>query len=200
MSLKGHNVGAVIKRLNLILRGWANYYKIGVSKKIFNSIDNWIYKRCVRYTKFTHPTKSREWRQSKYWGKLNPYREDRWVFGEKRTSNRYLYLLKLNCTPIERHVLVRGTASPDDPTLREYWINRKKRKINDLPTRQKYLARVQKGLCTQCRTSLFNEEELHVHHIHPKGTSGRDEWKNLRLLHYFCHQQVHRKKKWTEGA
>jgi RNA-directed DNA polymerase len=196
MSLKGHNVGAVIKRLNPILRGWANYYKIGVSKKIFNS----IYKRCVRYTKFTHPTKSREWRQSKYWGKLNPYREDRWVFGEKRTSNRYLYLLKLNWPPIERHVLVRGTASPDDPTLREYWINRKKRKINDLPTRQKYLARVQKGLCTQCRTSLFNEEELHVHHIHPKGTSGRDEWKNLRLLHYFCHQQVHRKKEWTEGA
>lgn len=200
MSLRGHNIKAVIKRLNPILRGWANYFRVGVSKETFSSIDSWMFRRCIRYTKFSHPTKSRGWRQSKYWGKLNPCREDRWVFGEKRTDNKCSYLLKLNWTPIERHVLVKGTASPDDPTLKEYWINRQRRKTSDLSTRQRFLARTQKGLCTQCRTPLLNGEELHVHHLYPKGTSGRDEWKNLRLLHYYCHQQIHSKKEWTEGA
>jgi RNA-directed DNA polymerase len=197
MSLKGHNVQAVMNRLNPVLRGWANYFKVGVSKKAFHSIDRWMFKRCVRYVKFTHPMKSWKWQQSKYWGNLNPNREDRWVFGDKSTNR---YLQKLAWTPIERHTLVKGKASPDDPALKEYWKNRQKRKTENLPSRQRYLARSQEGVCTHCGTSLFNGEELHVHHLYPKGVNGRDEPPNLRLLHYFCHQQIHRKKEWTEDA
>lgn len=189
MSLKGHNIEAVIKRLNPILRGWANYFRVGVSSETFSKLDHWMFKRCVRYVNFVHPKKSSGWQNSRYWGKLNPHRQDRWVFGDKVTNSGYL--LKLSWTTIERHTLVKGAASPDDPTLKEYWTNRQKRKIRGLPSKKNYLARSQEGMCTHCRTSLFNGEELHVHHLYSKGIDGRDEWRNLRLLHYFCHQQIH---------
>src|SRR5438270_13347966 len=45
MKLKGRNIVAVLKRLNPILRGWANYFRIGVSKKTFGEIDRWIFNR-----------------------------------------------------------------------------------------------------------------------------------------------------------
>lgn len=197
MSLKGTSTIVVVNRLNPILRGWANYFRIGVSKDTFQSIDDWMYQRCYRYARFTHPTKPWKWIQSKYWGKLNSNREDRWVFGDKSEGK---YLTKLSWVPIKRHTLVKGAASPDDPDLKEYWIKRQKREIGDLPAKRKFLARSQKGLCAHCGNSLFNEEELHEHHLYPKGISGRDEWKNQRLLHYFCHQQIHRKKEWNKDA
>ena len=51
----------------------------------------------------------------KYWGRLNLDRLDNWTFGDKQTGR---YLLKFSWFPIERHVMVSGTASPDDPHLR----------------------------------------------------------------------------------
>ena len=93
MKLKGHGIAEVLKRLNPILRGWANYYRIGVSKQTFGSLDHWMLERCVRYVRFSHPTKGWRWCRSKYWGELNPNRKDRWVFGDKSTGT---YLLKLS--------------------------------------------------------------------------------------------------------
>jgi RNA-directed DNA polymerase len=197
MKLKGSNIQAILKRLNPILRGWTNYFRIGVSKKAFKSMDHWMFKRCVRYVKFSHPTKSWKWCRLKYWGKLNRQRNDRWVFGDRTKGG---YLLKFGWTPIRRHVLVKGTASPDDSNLKEYWIDRQKRKIHELPTKLKSLARTQKGLCAHCKTTLFNGEELHKHHHRPKSEGGTDERTNLRLVHLFCHQQIHKPKRVAKDA
>lgn len=197
MSLKGHNIVAVLNRLNPILRGWSNYFRIGVSKETFSSLDNWMFRRCVRYTKFTHPTKSTGWCKTKYWGKLNLKREDKYVFGHKQTGS---YLLKLGWTPIVRHTLVKGSASPDDPELKEYWTKRQKQKSDALPPRQKWLAGSQKGRCAHCRNTLFNGEELHVHHLYSQGIDERNELENLRLVHYYCHQQIHSTKEWTKDV
>jgi RNA-directed DNA polymerase len=197
MKLKGCNIIALLKKLNPILRGWANYFRIGVSKEIFSAIDRWMFQRCVRYVKFSHPKKSWRWYCSKYWGKFNPQRDDRWVFGDKGTGG---YLLRLGWISIKRHVLVKGRASPDDPTLKEYWLKRQKRKIHDLPTKLKSLARSQKGLCAHCKTTLFNGEELHKHHYRPKSEGGTEEHTNLRLVHLFCHQQIHKTKRVAKDA
>ncbi len=192
MALKGHNVMAILKRLNPIVRGWANYFRIGVSKHTFESIDYyWMFDRCVRYVRSTHRRKGWRWCRSKYWGALNPQRADRWVFGDKSTG---AYLLKLSWTPIKRHVLVKGSASPDDPALRGYWIGRERRKIEELPPRLIGLAHIQRGRCSHCGASLFNGEALHRHHLHPKGEGGTDERSNLQLVHFYCHQQIHSSK------
>jgi RNA-directed DNA polymerase len=188
MALKGQTVMAVLKRLNPIVRGWANYFRIGVSKHVFEAIDYWMFDRCVRYVRSTHRRKGWRWCRSKYWGALNPERADRWVFGDKSTG---AYLLKLSWTPIKRHVLVKGAASPDDPALRGYWIRRERRKIEELPPRLIGLAHSQRGRCTHCGASLFNGEALHRHHLHPKGQGGTDQQSNLQLVHLYCHQQIH---------
>jgi RNA-directed DNA polymerase len=190
IDLKGHNAMEVLKRLNPIVRGWANYFRIGVSKHTFETLDHWMLTRCARHVRSNHSRKGWRWCRKKYWGALNPKRADRWVFGDK---SKGAYLLKLSWTPIKRHVLVKGAASPDDSELRGYWIGRERRKLDEdlLPPKLMGLARAQRGRCSHCGASLFNGEALHRHHLLPKSKGGTDERSNVQLLHLYCHQQIH---------
>lgn len=138
--------------------------------------------------KYSHPRKPDRWREAKYWGRLNLDRHDNWVFGDKQTGR---YLLKFSWFPIQRHTLVELYASPDDPNLREYWRKRNKTKVKDQsPGRQK-IARRQGYICPVCGESLFNEEELHLHHKTPREQGGKDTYNNLQFVHFYCHQQIH---------
>jgi RNA-directed DNA polymerase len=187
-ALRGREVSIVLKELNPIIRGWANYFRIGVSYRTFSALDHWMVHKAIRYAKRTHPTKPKRWWQAKYFGQLNLKRKDRWVFGDKRTG---AYLLMFKWHKIERHILVKGSASPDNPELREYWERRRMMKIKDLtPSRQK-VAKTQNGVCPICGDWLFNEEELQVHHKKPKSEGGGNRYDNLALIHLYCHQQAH---------
>jgi hypothetical protein len=79
-----------------------------------------------------------------------------------------VYLLKFGWFPVRRHVLVRGTASPDDPHLRAYWQQRTAAKAADHSAKTQRLARRQGQVCPVCNESLFHDEELHTHHIQPR--------------------------------
>ncbi len=187
-SLKGQNVSAIVGRLNPVIRGWANYYRIGVAFETFSKLDNWMFRREMCYVNHTHSEKPKYWKKAKYWGKLIPSKQDNWVFGDKQKGR---YLLKFTWFTIERHVLVKGRASPDDPNLREYWQKRNATKAKDLMPNRKRMAREQVGICPVCGESLFNDEELQVHHKKPVKEGGKDTYSNLQLLHLYCHQQVH---------
>ncbi len=146
-----------------------------------------MHHRTVRYLKFTHPQKPQSWCLQRYWGKLNPKRNDVWVFGDKRSGR---YLLKFSWFPIVRHVLVRGTASPDDPGLREYWWTRRKVNIRHLTASDVKLANAQDWLCRVCGMHLINGEALERHHVKPKGSGGSNTYGNRELVHVYCHQQL----------
>jgi RNA-directed DNA polymerase len=187
---KGTSVSVIIAKLNPIIRGWANYFRIGVAKEIFSRLDSWMYGKESHYASHTHPNKPLYWRHQKYWGRLNLDRMDRWVFGDKHTGR---YLLKFNWFPIERHTLVKGTASPDDPGLKDYWVQRQVAKAKDLTLSKQKIAKRQKGACPECGESLFNDEEIEVHHRQPRAQGGRDTYGNLSLVHLLCHQHIHAK-------
>jgi RNA-directed DNA polymerase len=187
-SMRGANVGAGLRRLNPIIRGWANYFRTVVAKRTFSKLDEWMFHRAVRYARYSHPAKSWKWTSKRYWGKLNSRRNDHWVFGDKPTG---AYMLKFSWFPIERHVLVRGTASPDDPTLQEYWAKRQKAKARNLPLKEGRLAKDQNYVCRRCGMTLFNGEELHTHHLEPRNKGGTDVRENTTLVHLYCHQQIH---------
>ena len=189
-AVNGWKTENILRKLNPIIRGWANYYRTGSAKETFSKLDDWMFDKEVRHVERTHPHKPRKWQQQKYWGRLNLERQDHWVFGDKQTGQ---HLLKYAWFPIERHILVKGTASPDDASLKDYWQKRNAAKVKDLPPSRQKIARKQNGLCPVCKNTLFNEEELHVHHKKPKATGGKDTYDNLVLLHFFCHQQIHAK-------
>jgi RNA-directed DNA polymerase len=187
LKLNGTNSKAVIDRLNPIIRGWANYHRKRAASRTFKKLDHWMFGREVRYARRAHPTKPRYWLDHKYWGRLNLDRDDIWVFGDKQTG---IHLLKFAWFAIERHVLVKGHASPDDPTLRTYWQKRNEKQKSDLSPSWQKIARNQNYTCPVCGQTLFNDEELHKHHIQPRQENGPDTYRNYLLLHLYCHQRI----------
>lgn len=192
----GSNVVGVMAHLNPIIRGWTNYYRTVVSKEIFGKLDHWMFTQGVQWAKKQHPNKPWYWIMPKYWGKLNPKREDRWVFGNAKQGPGYS-LLKLSWTPIKRHILVKGDSSPDDGRLRHYWESRNSSRHKELSGKQRALAKQQQGKCFWCNETVHNDEYLHVHHLEPKRLGGSDKLFNLRLMHLYCHQQLHSREKCT---
>jgi RNA-directed DNA polymerase len=111
------------------------------------------------------------------------------VFGDKQTGR---HLLKFGWTNIRRHTLVKGTASPDDPSLRAYWEDRQRRRSSTLTRSYQKVARRQGHICDQCGESLYNGEELHLHHEQWRKHGGKTTYDNLTFRHLYCHQQIHR--------
>jgi RNA-directed DNA polymerase len=194
-KIRGTNVQAVLTRINPIVRGWANYFRIGVASRIFRNLDRFMYDRAYRYVTHTHPHKSWQWRKNRYWGNLNRGRNDQWVFGDKATGR---YLLKFGWFPIERHRLVKGLASPDDARLNAYWADRRQAQANSLSVQARRVARRQGCVCVVCKEDLFNGEELHLDHVIPRAQGGVNEDENRRLVHLYCHHQIHRTKAGTQ--
>lgn len=190
LALHGHNVKAVLWKLNPIIRGWANYYRKSVASKTFSKLDNWMFHRQVRFARHTHPEKSWKWMCKRYWGKLNDTRDDNWVFGDKQSGK---FLLKFGWFKIVRHELVRGASSPDDPELRDYWWERQKVNANHLSAGDIDMANDQGWVCRLCGMDLINGEELHRHHTKPRARGGSDARRNRELVHLFCHQQETRR-------
>src|SRR3954452_25541541 len=98
-----------------------------------------MYKGCVRWARYRHPTKTGDWLGKGYWGEKRKRREHKWVFGTAEQS-----LLKFSWTKIQRHVLVAGRASPDDARLGEYWEKRRQARKSELPIKQKRVGGPQK--------------------------------------------------------
>ena len=184
----GTNVQTVLGQFNPVIGGWANYFRTAVAKEIFNGLDRWMFYKEDRYTRRVHPKKAKDWRHQRYWGRLHLERNDSWVFGDKQTG---AYLLKFSWFPIERHTLVKGTSSPDDPRLKSYWMERQTRSAKDLTLSKQKLAKRQHGRCPQCGESLFNDEELQVHHLHARADGGKNVYSTLVLVYRLCHQHIH---------
>ena len=128
-SLRGTNVTTVISRLNPIIRGWAAYYRTAVSSDAFHSLDTHLWRLTYKWAVYSHWNKPKSWIISRYYRMFNKSRRDRWVFGDRQSGS---YMQKFAWTRIVRHRMVKGTASPDDPTLADYWAERR-RKTTPLP-------------------------------------------------------------------
>ena len=127
-----------------------------VSSKEFNSLDDHMWKLTYKWAKHTHPHKPKRWIISRYFGAFHPARGDKWVFGDRDTG---AYLLKFSWTPIVRHVLVKGWASPDDPALAGYWAKRRRRAAPAALGRHALsLLRAQRGRCPLCQGLLLHAD------------------------------------------
>jgi RNA-directed DNA polymerase len=157
-ALRGASPAEVIIQLNPIIRGQANYFRPGVSKKAYQSLDQHLWQHLYKWARRRHPRKSRQWVVARYFGSFHPTRHDRWVYGDRETG---AYLHRYAWTKIVRHVPVTGRNSPDDPALAHYWADRRrKRKPPQLAESWQRALRAQHGLCPLCREPLLYTDRI----------------------------------------
>lgn len=162
---------------------------------MFSYIDDQIWRILWKWSLRRHPKKGRTWVKRKYYRTI---RGRKWTFSAevkgRRGNKETIAIFKLMDIPIERHVKVKGTSSPDDPLLIKYWKDRQTTYGKTYWAKgSKYykVAENQKWKCTVCGEHLFNGEELHTHHKIRVKDGGTDEITNLEHLHKTCHRQVH---------
>jgi len=161
-ALRGSNAAAVLAALSPIIRGWAAYYRGVVSSKIFGELDDYVWKLTWRWAKRTHSGKPKRWVAHRYFGRFDKFRNDRWVFGNRAGADErgsVPHLVKFSWTPIVRHQLVTGTASPDDPDLAGYWAARRQRVKPPLDRYNLRLLTRQGGRCPICRDYLLSPDQ-----------------------------------------
>jgi len=107
----------LIKTLNPVIRGWANYHRHIVTKDTFSKLDSYLWEITWQWGKRRHPNKGHKWVVNKYWtseGTRN------WIFQSKETK-----LLKFSDKKIRRHLLPKLDANPY--LNRNYFLERKDR-------------------------------------------------------------------------
>jgi RNA-directed DNA polymerase len=176
---------ALIKDLNPIITGWANYYSNSDIKTVGESSrqDNLTYLKLRRWAKRRCLTSNSG--HKKYWHSVG---SRNWVFSTGSDANSFRLQLHrdVSCSSTD-YVKVKGDKSPYDGDL-VYWSSRMGRHP-ELPNREAKLLKQQKGRCTRCGLTFREGDVMEVDHITPKSIGGKDEWKNLQLLHRHCHDQ-----------
>jgi len=166
---------ALISRLNPIIRGWSNYYSTVVSKETFSKCDNLTYDKLRAWSRRRGKGNINK---DKYWRTVG---NRNWCF----STENGLDLKSHAATPIKRHVKVKGNASPYNGDW-VYW-GKRRGEYPETPTKVATLMKAQKGICSHCGLYFTSTDIVEVDHITPKSLGGKDEYKNLQLLHRHCH-------------
>jgi RNA-directed DNA polymerase len=204
-TLRGGNATAVMTTLNPIIRGWAAYYRNVVSSRAFAALDDHMWRATYKWAAYSHQNKPRHWVTARYFGRFNPSRQDRWVFGDRDSG---AYLVKFTWTKIVRHTLVNAGASPDDPALAEYWAKRRRRSPPPLDRTTLRLLHSQRGRCPLCHGLLLHADHepqdpdqwvqwfkvirkaIRRQAILADATPNPDDTVAPRLIHAHCQQRV----------
>lgn len=185
----------LIRLLNPMLRGWAQYHSPVVAKQAFSYMQSLMFWRLMRWAKRRHPKKAADWIRKKYWRKIG---DRSWVFAvdvaTKDGGKGVMELYSLAGTPIERHRKIKGDYHPYDPQCEEYGETlRQERMLKSMSYRKEWakLYFDQRGLCALCGYEMNLDTGWHDHHMEYRVMGGSDALGNRVLLHPNCHKQVH---------
>jgi RNA-directed DNA polymerase len=177
----------LIDQLNPVMYGWSLYYRAVVSKKRFTVCDCILMHMLWQKMTRKHPKKSAKWVKEKYWRTV---KGKTWTFATPYDSKRQT-LRRHAATPIQRHIKVKGQASPFDGNLL-YWAKR----LKDHPLTKTTLGKLlqkQQGKCRWCELYFREDDCIEIDHITPKSEGGGEELSNKLALHRHCHDQRHAK-------
>jgi RNA-directed DNA polymerase len=169
----------LIRQLNPKIRGWAHYYRIGVSKAVYARLDHLMWIKLRRWAHRRHSTKSIGWVIERYWHRLDTRR----AFATPPTGPDAVYLHTHSEVAITRHVKVQGNRSPYDGDWM-YWTTRQGRHPNVSPRLAKLLKQ-QRGCCRHCGLFFQQDDQIEIDHI--SGDRHDTRSANLQALHGHCH-------------
>ena len=119
---------ALIKALNQVLRGWANYHRHVVASAAFSRIDHYVFEHLWRMLQKRHPNKSAHWLIQHYWSAAGL----KGVFAVKaktsKGTTKIYQLIWVSSIGIRRHVKIRAAANPYMPEDVAYFARRRHNK------------------------------------------------------------------------
>ncbi len=184
----------LIRLLNPVLRGWAQYHHPVVAKETFSKLDSLLWWRLRRWARRRHPKKTSRWVAEKYW----PTIEGRTEFASRTKGAdgepQWRRLYRLADTEIVRHRKVKGDYNPFDPTWEGYGEDlRGQRLLKSMAYRKQWAALYlsQQGTCQLCGDAITDMTGWHDHHLVPRVMGGSHALSNRVLLHPVCHNRLH---------
>src|SRR3989441_6542742 len=131
----GQTAETLIRKLNPIIRGWANYHRYVCSHSAFWKADRVIHYQLLKWARRTHPNKSYGWLKRKYFsaGGSFGFALRTWTATGESTVLR---LYSIARTVLDWHIKVRGEANPYDPVYTEYFEQRRCFAWRTLPCRR----------------------------------------------------------------
>ncbi|MFB2982114.1 HNH endonuclease [Microseira sp. BLCC-F43] len=168
------------------MRGWASYYKmsdaVGIGefsrqdKLTFLKLRRWAFRR----------QGNTNYRKMKYWRTLG---NNNWIFATRGREANTLRLLLHNefSSSSTNYVKVKGEKSPYDGD--SVYSSTRLGRHPELPSRKVKLLQQQKGKCPWCGLGFLEWDVMEVDRKVPRSLGGKDEWKNLQLLHRHCHDE-----------
>jgi RNA-directed DNA polymerase len=185
----------LIRLLNPMLRGWAQYHHPVSAKQAYSRMEHLIFQRLWRWSQRRHPQKSVNWVRRKYFHSVG---DRNWVFAAPVVRNDgskgLVELYQLSGTAIKYHTKIKGEFNPFDPTWEAYGEQLRQQRMGESMRYRKQwvsLYMSQGGVCAHCGCALTDETGWHDHHLEYKMHGGTDALSNRVLLHPHCHQQVH---------
>ncbi|UCF84270.1 MAG: group II intron reverse transcriptase/maturase [Desulfobacteraceae bacterium] len=121
----------LIKKLNDMLRGWANYHRHVVASEAFSRIDTYVFEQLRHMLRRRHPTKPVKWRIKHYWSAAgkNVFA----VFAETVKTGKKLYqVVRVSAIGIRRYVKIKAAANPYLPEYAGYFWRRRHNKDSKL--------------------------------------------------------------------
>ena len=168
------------------------YHRHMVAKKVFQYVDNQIWKKTWRWAKRRHyPDKNMGWIKQKYFKK---HKGQDWTFFAQQKEGGEITLFNAGDLPIQRHPKIKSEVNPYLDSDELYFEKRQTNKmLNKFVGRRlmRYLYEKQTGKCPICGQQVTTDTGFHTHHIIPKYLGGIWKIENLVLLHPVCHIQVH---------
>lgn len=125
-SALGLSQEALLRQLNPLIRGWANYYRHGASKRTFNRLDHHVFWQLLRWAKRRHPKKTAAWRRHKYFSAAARQGHFSVRLTKEGGTSQVLALYEATSTVIRRHVKIIGAANPYDPHYSQYFEQRRR--------------------------------------------------------------------------
>jgi RNA-directed DNA polymerase len=154
----GMSAADLIDWLNPKIRGWTNYHRHVVSKRVFQHVDHVLFTSLWQWARRRHQQKSSRWLKQKYFER---HGGDNWIFFGESCNDQgiphRMRLLRAGGTPIQRHVKVKGEANPYDLTYETYFAKREGDHMSATfrGTRTlRFLWQFQRGLCPVCNTRI----------------------------------------------
>jgi RNA-directed DNA polymerase len=121
----GSKTVEMLRVLNPVIRGWANYHRHACSKKAFNYVDYCIFRNLWRWAKRRHPNKKAQWIRNRYFRTIG---NRNWCFfATQKTEGgeaKVIDLLYMSTVKIVRHTKIRGNANPYDIRWQGYFSKR----------------------------------------------------------------------------